>query len=66
MKALYSRFGKSAEHRSDSDIKHMSILLAEKYSSDSSTDHSSTYNSASVLEIFLVVDSFSRSVSNKK
>ena len=37
MKTLYFRLRKPTEHRSDTDIKHMSILLAEKDSLESST-----------------------------
>ena len=77
MKNLYCRLRKSTEHRSDSNIKHMSMLLAGKDSSDSVTKDDNFINvknrgglwkvSPGVFEIFLIVEKYFRcNISNQK
>ena len=68
MKNLYCRFKKSTEHRSDSNTKHMSILLVGKDSSDLVAKDDNFINvknrgdlwnvSAGVFEIFLIVEKY--------
>ena len=68
MKNLYCRLRKSTEHRSDSNTKHMSILLAGKDSPDlvAKDDNFISFKnrghlwkvSAGVFEIFLIVEKY--------
>ena len=60
MKTMYCRLRKSTEHRSDSNIKHIRIVLAGNDCSDSSTQNWQVRDglwelSADVVEIFLIV-----------
>ena len=77
MTTMCCRLRKSTEHHSDSNIKHMSILVAGKDSSDSSTKDDNFINvenrggpwkvSAGVFEIFLIFEKYFRcNVSNQK
>ena len=78
MKTLYCRLRKSTVHRSDTNIKHMSILLAGKDTSESSTADDDKFINAKnrgglwkvspgVFEIFLIVEKhFRANVTNQK
>ena len=56
MQILYSRLQKSRRHRSDTNIKQMSILLAGKYSSESATEEGGLCKVTNgVSEIFLLL-----------
>ena len=60
MKTMYCRLRKSTEHRSDSNIKHIRIVLAGNDCSDSPTQNWQFRDglwelSADVVEIFLIV-----------
>ena len=78
MKTLYCRLRKSTVHRSDTNIKHMSILFAGKDTSESSTTDDDKFINAKnrgglwkvspgVFEIFLIVEKhFRANVTNQK
>ena len=65
---MHCRLRKSTEHHCDSNIKHMSFLLAAKDSSDSSTKDDNFIKvrnigglwkvSTGVFEIFLIVEKY--------
>ena len=77
MQTLYSRLRKSTKHRSDTNIKQMSILLAGKDSSESSTEEDELIDAKNrgglwkvtngVSEIFFAVEKYFRAnVANQK
>ena len=78
MKTLYCRLRKSTVHRSDTNIKHMSILLAGKDTCESSTIDDDKFINAKnrgglwkvspgVFELFLIVEKhFRANVTNQK
>ena len=77
MQTLYSRLRKSTKHRSNTNIKQMSILLAGKDSSESSTEEDELIDAKNrgglwkvtngVSEIFFAVEKYFRAnVANKK
>ena len=77
MQTLYSRLRESTKHRSDTNIKQMSILLARKDSSESSTEEDELIDAKNrgglwkvtngVSEIFFAVEKYFRAnVANQK
>ena len=77
MQTLYSHLRKSTKHRSDTNIKQMSILLAGKDSSESSTEEDELIDAKNrgglwkvtngVSEIFFAVEKYFRAnVANQK